>query len=246
MIKSDAPAIKAAGLGRRFGRYWALAHVDLELPAGRSLLLAGANGSGKTTFLRIVAGLHRPTRGTLQIFGRDAREEREACRQQLTLVSHSAYLYARLTALESLRTWARLLGQPSRDADLMPLLEEVGLGNHHDQAVGGFSAGMRKRLTLLRARLEEPRMVLLDEPFAALDVPGQKLVKDWVQRFRDDGISVVLASHQLQQAAELCDDAVVLHKGQIAWRGGAEKVVGAFEAVTTDLGGTDLGGEEVA
>ncbi len=232
MNDATSAAIHAQGLGRRFGRFWALAHVDVNLAAGRSLLLAGPNGSGKTTFLRVVAGLYSPTRGSLKIFGRDARSERYACREQLSLISHHGYLYPRLTAFETLRIWARLLDRPSTDEDLIPLLDEVDLTEHKDYATGGFSAGMRKRLTLLRTRLERPRMVILDEPFAALDVPGQELVKRWIEGFRRDGITVVLASHQLEQSARLCDDAVILHHGQMAWRGAASDVVERFEEVT--------------
>ena len=153
-------------------------------------------------------------------------------RRLLSLVSHDAYLYPRLSALETVRIWARVLEAPSRDDDLMPLLEEVDLTAARDQPVGGFSAGMRKRLTLLRTRLESPRLVLLDEPFAALDVPGKRLVEDWIEGFRRDGVAVILASHALEQASRLCDRAVVLHHGQMAWQGPADRLVDGFEEVT--------------
>lgn len=232
MTSPPTPALAARDVGRRFGRHWALAHFDLTVAPGELLVLAGPNGSGKTTFLRLVAGLYRATRGSLSVFGHDVRDARQTSRRFLTLVSHDAYLYPRLSALETVRVWARLLGRPARDADLMPLLEEVDLTTARDQAVGGFSAGMRKRLTLLRTRLEEPRLVLLDEPFAALDVPGQQLVERWIEGFRRDGVAVVLASHALEQAARLCDRAVVLHHGQTAWQGAAADVVIRFAEVT--------------
>ena len=131
-------ALEARDVGRRFGRHWALAHVDLVVPPGELLVLAGANGSGKTTLLRLVAGLYRPTRGSLQVFGHDVRKERMTSRRHLSLVSHDAYLYPRLTALETIRVWAQLLGRPARDEDLMPLLEEVDLVHARDQQVAGF------------------------------------------------------------------------------------------------------------
>lgn len=217
-------AIHARGLGRHFGRQWALAHFDLEVAAGEALLLAGHNGSGKSTFLRLVAGLYAPSRGELRIFGLDPRQERTACRRLLSLISHSAFLYDRLTALETLRVWSRLLGRTETERALLGLLEEVGLAEAAGKTVGGFSAGMRKRLALLRTRLEQPRLVLLDEPFSALDSEGKRLVESWVEGFRRDGVTVVMASHSLERSGRLCERAVVLERGQIAWRGPAREV----------------------
>jgi heme exporter protein A len=213
------PVIRATGLGKRFGRHWALAHIDLEVHGGDVILLFGSNGSGKTTFLRLAAGLYKPNRGSLSIHGHDSVKERLACRRLLSMVAHDNYLYARLTALETLRVWARLLDAPARDSDLVPLLEEVGLAERRRLPVGGFSAGMKKRLTLLRTRLEKPLIVLLDEPFSALDVAGQDLVEDWVRRFREEGRTVVMASHNVPRASKLCERAVYLEKGQVIWTG---------------------------
>jgi heme exporter protein A len=230
MSASGGPAIRTRRLGRRFGASWALAHCDLEVAAGESLLVAGANGSGKTTLLRLLAGLLRPTIGSIEVFDLDPRSHRLACRRRLSLVSHHTFLYERLTALESLRMWARIRGGPRDDIALGALLDEVGLAERRDSQVQTFSAGMRKRLTLARARLEEPDLLLLDEPFAALDVPGQRLVERWIADGVARGSAVVLASHQLEQAAALCSRAVVLHRGQIEWEGAAADAAARFEA----------------
>ena len=205
--------------GRRFGRDWALAHVDLEVAPGETMVLAGANGSGKTTLLRLAAGLYRPSRGSVEIFGLHPQRERLESRRALSMVSHQAYLYDRLTALETLRVWARLLGRPATDADLVELLASVGLDRRPRLQVAGFSAGMRKRLTLLRTRLEEPRLLLLDEPFSALDVEGKRQVEEWIHDARQAGAAVVMASHAVRRVSRLCDRAVLLERGQIVWRG---------------------------
>ncbi len=220
----DPPAIRTRGLGRRFGRDWALAHVDLEVAPGEALLLAGANGSGKTTLLRLAAGLYRPSAGRIEIFGLEPHAERAACRRQLSMVSHHTYLYDRLTALETLRVWARLLGRPAADGDLVPLLATVGLDRRPRLQVAGFSAGMRKRLTLLRTRLEEPRLLLLDEPLSALDADGKRQVEEWIRDARAAGAAVVMASHAVRRASRLCDRAVLLERGQIVWRGDGESL----------------------
>ncbi len=139
------------------------------------------------------------------------------------MVSHESYLYDRLTALETLRIWARLAGRPAADGDLVPLLAAVGLDRRLRLQVGGFSAGMRKRLTLLRTRLEQPRLLLLDEPLSALDADGKRLVEEWIGEAREAGTAVLMASHEVARAAPLCDRAVLLERGQIVWQGaGAE------------------------
>ena len=218
-------AVQARRLGKRFGRHWALAHVDVTIGCGEAVLLAGANGSGKTTLLRLFCGLHKPTRGSIHIFGRDAVQERLTCRRDLAVVSHHSYLYDRLTAGETVRLWGRLLGRTVDETELNSLLEEVGLERRSGVPVGGFSAGMRKRLTLLLARLQNPRLVLFDEPFSALDIQGQALVERWIEAFRSEGKTVILASHDLPRAARLCTNAIVLRSGQLAWTGAAGDVL---------------------
>jgi len=215
-------AIEAGNLGKRFGRQWALAHVDLTIGAGEVILLAGANGSGKSTMLRCIAGLYKPNRGTIQVYGNDSVKERLACRRNLTLIGHDNYLYSQLTAMETVRVWATLKGVDYLQATLDALLKSVDLFPHRDKATGGFSAGMRKRLTLLRTRIEDPRIILLDEPFSALDTAGQKLVEDWVNEFRAAGKTVVMASHSLERASRLCDRAVYLKAGQTEWIGSGD------------------------
>ncbi len=215
--------ISTRGLGVRFGSHWALAHVDLELPPRGRLLLAGANGSGKTTLLRLIAGLRRPTSGELLVAGREPFDERPATRRHLSLVSHHDYLYDRLTAMETLRLWSELIGRKPAPGgeDLDDLLGEVGLEAAADRPIAVFSAGMRKRLLLARARIEAPELLLLDEPFAALDPEGQALVEQWIERFCTGGGTLVVASHALERASRLCRQAVLLEAGQIVWRGAA-------------------------
>lgn len=222
---SEALAVSARGLGRRFGRRWALAHLELAVEAGEALLVAGPNGSGKTTLLRLLAGLYRPTRGSLSVFGRDLDRDRPAWRRSVALLGHHTGLYDRLSALETARLWAEILGRPGSDTDLLPSLREVGLDRDSDRPVAGFSAGMRKRLALLRIRLKDPRLVLLDEPFAAFDEAGQRLIERWITDYRNAGRTVILASHALARSARLCDRALLLESGQVAWQGPAERVV---------------------
>ncbi|HUP21720.1 MAG TPA: heme ABC exporter ATP-binding protein CcmA [Thermoanaerobaculia bacterium] len=215
------PAVSTRGLGRRFGRCWALAHVDLEVAAGDLVLLAGANGSGKTTLLRLIAGLLRPSAGSLRVFGLDPVAEPLAVRRRLSVVGHQPFLYGELSARETLALWNRLLERPWPAATIPELLEAVGLEDAASREVRTFSAGMRKRLSLARVRLERPRLLLLDEPFAALDQDGQDLVDRWISEFRDDGGAVVMASHDLSRASGHGARAVLLRSGQAVWTGAA-------------------------
>lgn len=224
MQETSTPAVQLEGIGRRFGRRWVLAHVDLEVAPGESLLLAGPNGSGKTTLLRVIAGLSRPTAGVLRIFGHDPRDERLTCRASLSMVSHRSYLYDGLTPMEMARTWARLAGAPSSDQALEALLDEVQLGPHRDRLIGGFSAGMRKRLTLLRTRMEKPDLLILDEPLAALDAAGKRLIERWVAAELERGTAVIIASHAVARMSRLCERGLLLEQGQVTWEGPAARL----------------------
>ncbi len=177
--------------------------------------LKGPNGSGKTTLLRMLATLSTPSCGTLEIFGLDVGRQREAIRHGVSLVSHSLYLYPGLTARETLVLWGRLGGVVLEPESVVAALDVVGLADVGDRRVGGFSAGMRKRLALARARIESPRLLLLDEPFSALDDSGCRLVQSWVREFVEQGGTVMLASHDPERATPICDWRVDLAAGQI-------------------------------
>ncbi len=220
----EGNVVTCDGVGRRFGSRWVLAHVDLTVGRGETLLLAGANGSGKTTLLRVIAGLSRPNAGIVRVLGHDPLGERLTARGSLAMVSHRTYLYDRLTALEMLQIWARLCGREVGAQELEELLAEVDLSAHRDVPVGGFSAGMRKRLTLLRTRLEQPEILLLDEPLAALDVAGKRLVQRWIEREVERGTTVIVASHAITRMSGICKRAILLEDGQIAWQGAAAEL----------------------
>lgn len=217
-------AVGVESVGKRFGKHWALSHVDLSINQEDTVLLAGANGSGKTTLLRILAGLSKSTRGKIRIFGIDPSQERLKSRRLISFISHSNYLYDRLTGLETLQLWSRLAGNNTSQSSFLRMLEEVHLSKSENQLVGGFSAGMRKRLTLLRIQLEKPRIVLLDEPFSALDADGKELIAQWIRNLQSQRTTVIMASHAMDRAHRLCNRGVLLEEGQIAYQGNPEEV----------------------
>ncbi|MEO8276190.1 MAG: ABC transporter ATP-binding protein [Thermoanaerobaculia bacterium] len=240
-ISPLAPAIAARDLGRRFGGRWALAHIDLAVARGEVLLVAGPNGSGKSTLLSLFAGLIPPTLGTLELAttncvlqsqARSHPSARIAWRRGVALLSHAVYLYELLTARETIRLWANLLGRSSSPSEIARRLEEVGLEDDADRAVGGFSAGMQKRLAFARVRLIDAPVVLLDEPFSALDLSGTQMVSRWIAADREAGKTVVLTSHDLERAAPVANRALLLSRGQQVWEGAAEELPQALEAAS--------------
>src|SRR5256885_11008633 len=158
-------AIDAKNLARRYGRRWALVDVSFQLKAGEVLVVAGRNGSGKSTLFRTLATAIRPDRGSADILGFDLVRDRYDVRKAIGLLSHYTYLYESLTARENLVIAARFLGVGGVD----DALARVNLAGRADDPVTNFSAGMRKRLSFARVLMQDPKIVLLDEPYGQLD-----------------------------------------------------------------------------
>lgn len=205
--------IEIERVGRRYGRRWALADVSFRVAGGSVVMIAGPNGSGKSTLFRILATAIRPDCGRVTIGGHDVQRDRDDVRRTVALLGHASYLYEPLTGLENLRVFADHLGR-SRDG-LMPLLERVGLAARASDPVSAYSAGMRKRLSFARVLLQEPRVVMLDEPYGQLDPEGFTLVDDVVRELRTRGSTVLMATHQLERGQRLADTAVFLENGRV-------------------------------
>lgn len=211
---SAAPALALHDVSKRYGRRWALARLTYALPSGRSLLLTGHNGSGKTTLLRLLATALGPTAGRVEVLGRDAVTDRDAVRRDVALLSHASFLYEDLTAHQNLTVLARLLGHPSPTDIADALLTRVGLGKRSDNPVRGFSAGMRKRLAIARLLMKAPSIALLDEPFGELDPAGIHDMEAIIAELKATGVTVVLATHLIEQGLSLCEERLHLQDGR--------------------------------
>jgi heme ABC exporter ATP-binding subunit CcmA len=210
------PLIRVRGLVRVFGATRVLDGVDLDVAAGEAVALLGPNGAGKTTLLKIVATLLRPTRGTATVAGHDCARESEAVRPLIGVVAHGVQLYEDLTALENLKFWAAL-GGLRRDADtLAQALADVDLDRHAGARVRTFSAGMKRRLALARVSLARPRVLLLDEPFAALDARARKWLEGRLESFKASGGALVMATHSFGRELGAADRLAILAGGRIA------------------------------
>jgi heme exporter protein A len=213
------PAIDVERLARRYGRRWALAGVTFQLAKGRVLMVAGRNGSGKSTLFRVLATAIRPNGGTGRVAGFDLVHERQDIRRLSALLAHQNYLYESLTAKENLQVVARFLGRD--DAAVAQNLDFVGLGQRADDPVATFSAGMRKRLSFARVFLQQPEIVLFDEPYGQLDPEGFRLVDQVVRELKERGATVLIATHQVERVAGYADGSLTLDAGRVIATTGA-------------------------
>lgn len=205
--------VEVEGLARRYGSRWALSDVSFQVPPATVMMVAGHNGAGKSTLFRILATAIRPDRGRVTVGGFDVVRHRADVRRLTALLSHQNYLYESLTARENLQVTADHLGT-SRTA-IAPVLEQVGLATRANDAVATFSAGMRKRLSFARVLLQDPQLVLLDEPYGALDPPGFDLVDGVIADLKQRGATILMATHQLERGGALADVGLVLEGGRV-------------------------------
>ncbi len=210
-------------VSRRYGRRWALVHVSAEVSPGAAWMVLGPNGCGKSTLLRCLSTALRPHRGQIRLGGADLWAHRGRLRRRIAVLGHQAHVYDDLSGAENLRVWARLGGYAP---DIPALLERVGLDPGRRDPVRTFSAGMRRRLAIARMLLKDPELVLLDEPFTALDKEGRSFLLDLVRELIERGVALLMATHLPSVAAEVCEHALVLESGSVVYQGPSAGALG--------------------
>jgi len=198
-------------VSKLFGSFAALRQVSLDLSPGRCYVLLGENGAGKSTHLRILAGLLRPSHGTVRVFG---ASEPQQVRARIGYMSHAPMLYDELTAQENLRYFRSLY--PGR-ACLTPAeaLRQVGLDPELNRILGQYSQGMRQRTSLARVLLPVPELLLLDEPFSNMDVESARQMVELLAGFRHGSRTIVITTHQREMAAPIADCVLTLRAGRL-------------------------------
>lgn len=210
-------ALAVDGVWKFYGDYPALRNVQLAAAPGSCLALIGRNGAGKTTLLRIMAGFSRPGRGAIRVFGKEPREIE--ARRRIGFIGHGIAVYEELSAIENLTLFGRFYGLPDPRAAALQWLERTGLERVRDGLVREFSRGMRQRLAVARAFLHNPSLLLLDEPFTALDDRAIGVLQHLLREGLAAGKTIVLSTHQLREALELSTHVALLARGQVAFHG---------------------------
>ncbi|MCB0036989.1 MAG: heme ABC exporter ATP-binding protein CcmA [Anaerolineales bacterium] len=207
--------ITLKGLTKTYGLNPVLRGVNLQIKAGEFVALVGSNGAGKTTLLRIVATLLKPTAGEISVGGWPLPQHADRVRRHIGLVSHQPMVYGDLTAEENLRFYAQLYGLQTAEHTLRDALKTVGLGARQNDFVRTFSRGMFQRLTIARATLHNPDVLLLDEPYTGLDQAAAALLDELLGEQSARGRTIFMITHDLVHGLNICDRIAILNRGKI-------------------------------
>ena len=228
--RHTAPAVHARGLVKRFGERVAVAGVDLDVRPGESFGVLGPNGAGKTSLMRMVGCVSPASAGTLRVLGRDPAREGAAIRARLGVVPQLDSLDVELSVRENLVLYARYFDIARDEAEqrARELLDFVQLSDRAEDQVEPLSGGMKRRLTIARALVNEPEMLLLDEPTTGLDPQARHLLWDRLRRLKRRGVTLVLTTHYMDEAEQLCDRLVVMDGGRIVAEGTPRELIGRW------------------
>ena len=220
---SETPvALSCRGLTKRYGRLTALRSVDLQVPAGECVALFGRNGAGKTTLLQILGSLIASYEGEAEIFGHRVRRANVEHRRAVGLVLHDSCLYLDLSVLDNLRFFARLYGVTDPEARSRELLKQFELEGRAHSVARELSRGMKQRLSLARALVHRPRLLLLDEPFTGLDELSSQALSSLLGQFIREGGTVLMSTHDVERAFASATRAIILDRGAITFDGSAQ------------------------
>lgn len=220
-------SVRLDEVSRVYGRSFALHRVSAELEAGTATALVGENGAGKTTLLNILATLDRPSSGTVRFDDLSFDAVARMHRRRIGWVSHDSLIYDDLTGRENLAFYARMYGLEDTHTRVERWLERVGLAEFADRRARAYSRGMRQRLSVARALIHDPSLLLLDEPLTGLDQPGRDALMNLFVELRDAGAIVVLITHDLHLTRDFVDRVAVLKRGKLTYHGEAD-VLDAF------------------
>ncbi|HDM36563.1 MAG TPA: ABC transporter ATP-binding protein [Candidatus Syntrophoarchaeum butanivorans] len=230
-------AISIKNLCKQFGNVKALDSVSIEIPRGLSFALLGPNGAGKTTLVKIIATIMRPTSGDVTVDGHDIMREKEKVKAKIGLISHQTFLYEDLSAEENLIFFKNLYHLDDGEKRVEKALKIVKLFPRRYDEVRTFSRGMKQRLSIARALLHDPPILILDEPTSGLDLPGRRDFYEMIRRFKDEGRTVIITTHDVNEVRLIADAIGVLSSGKLLFSGRIESIEHDLEDLLIDLMG---------
>jgi ABC-2 type transport system ATP-binding protein len=232
--------IRLKHLTKRYGKFTAVDDIDLVVPSGELFGFLGPNGAGKTTTFRMIAGILRPTSGTVEIGGVDIGQRPLDAKARLGFIPDRPFVYDKLTGGEFLRFAAALYGQqgPGVERRIDELLELFDLSRWKDELTESYSHGMRQKLIISGALVHRPEVIVVDEPMVGLDPKSARLLKDLFRQFVDRGGTVLMSTHTLEVAESMCDRIAIIHGGRIVANGTMAEV--QAQTSSEDLGLEDL------
>jgi ABC-2 type transport system ATP-binding protein len=226
-------AIETSGLTKYYGEILAVDHVTLNVGRGEIFGFLGPNGAGKTTTVRMLTGIIKPSEGVGRVMGYDIQKEPLRAKQVIGVVPEMSNAYVDLSAWDNLMLMGELYGVPKKDRERAAgrLLQDFGLYDRRNQLVKGFSKGMKQRLLLAMALMNEPQVLFLDEPTSGLDVESARMIKGFIQELNKEGVTVFLTTHNMEEANQLCDRVAIINRGKLVAVDSPEKL----RATSSDL-----------
>ncbi|MFM2044114.1 MAG: hypothetical protein RLY86_2690 [Pseudomonadota bacterium] len=228
-------SIRVEGLTKRFGQVTAVDGIGFEVAAGRTVALLGGNGAGKTTTLSMLLGLLLPTSGRVEVLGHDMLHQRYKVLPRMNFSSPYVDLPHRLTVEENLTVYAHLYGLAGVQRRIRRLAEDLDFTYMLNRPTGGLSAGQKTRVALAKALLNDPEVLMLDEPTASLDPDTADWIRTYLERFRArTGATILLASHNMAEVERLCDDVLMMKAGRIVDQGTPADLLARYGRTTMD------------
>ena len=217
-------AIEIQGLTKSFGNYQALRGIDLKVEKGKHLVIFGPNGAGKTTLIKLLSTLSKPSAGRIRLDGIDIRDDPVQCRRKVSVVSHETFLYDNLTLYENLKFYGRMYDVPDLECRISEVVSQMQLESRLYDRVGALSRGLQQRASIARAIIQDPSIMLLDEPEVGLDPHGIIMMRDILDILDHPDLTVIMTTHNLEQGLELSNQVMILNKGKLVYEASKHEI----------------------